>query len=399
MKKWGHLALRFSLLIGVCGCADPANSDGSGSGPANSDGSGIGEGSGNVEGSGSGAAAFDFAAPGPYRVGVRSLPLADAARSRAWTAEVWYPTVAEGSASDLLAFATTSDERALLERLYSEAPEGCATASMQAIRNAAPGLGEPLPVIFFSHCHGCTRFELFTVAEQLASYGFAVVAPDHTGNTLFAHEAGNPAPINATFLNTRVEDMLFTAAAAFDSAGPFAAAGLRFDAARMGVMGHSFGAATAAWTGERLPEVKGVVAIAAPMESPLLPGPTVAALPFPTLFLLAREDNSITELGNRFIRNNHAAASSPSWLIEVADAGHWSPSDICGLTADFAAGCGNGRRMTGRAPFTYVENGAARRATAATVTAFFASVLTADRRGAAYLNAGRFDIETTLLTR
>ena len=70
-----------------------------------------------------------------------------------------------------------NDERALLERLYAEAPEGCATASTQAIRNAAPELGEPLPVIFFSHCHGCTRFELFTVAEQLASYGFAVVAP------------------------------------------------------------------------------------------------------------------------------------------------------------------------------------------------------------------------------
>lgn len=389
MKKWGHLSLLFCIFGGVCGCADAGSGDGSGSG----------EGSGNVEGSGSGVAAFDFAAPGPYRVGVRSLPLVDTAHARAWTAEVWYPTVAEGSASDLLAFATTLDERALLERLYAAAPLGCATQSTLAIRNAALGVGELLPVIFFSHCHGCTRFEFFTVAEQLASYGFAVVAPDHAGNTLFAHESGTPAPLNATFLNTRVEDMLFTAAAAFDVAGPFAAAGLRFDAARIGVMGHSFGAATAAWTGERLPDVKGVVAVAAPMESPLLPGPTVAALRLPTLFLLAREDNSITELGNRFIRNNHAAAASPSWLIELVNAGHWSPSDICGLTTDFAAGCGDGRRMTGRAPFSYVDNGVARRSTAAMVTAFFASVLVGDARGVAYLNAGRFEIETTLSKR
>jgi pimeloyl-ACP methyl ester carboxylesterase len=193
--------------------------------------------------------------------------------------------------------------------------------------------------------------------------------------------------------------MLFTAAAAFDEAGPFAAAGLRFDAARVGVMGHSFGAATAAWTGERLSGVRAVAALAAPMESPLLPGPTMAALPLPTLFLLAREDNSITELGNRFIRNNHGAAASPSWLVELADAGHWSPSDLCGLTTEFAAGCGDGRRMTGRAPFTYVESGAARRTTAALVTAFFASVLTADARGLSYLNAGRFDLETTLSKR
>lgn len=393
MNKWSHLSLLSAFVIGLCGCAVSAREGGAGNGE------GTGSGAGSGDGSGSGAAAFDFAAPGPYRVGVRSLPLVDSARSRAWTAEVWYPTVEEGSASDLLAFATSSEERALLEQLYPASPEGCATRSTQAIRNAAPAGSGPLPVIFFSHCHGCTRFELFTVAEQLASYGFAVVAPDHAGNTLFAHEAGTPAPINAAFLNTRVEDMLFTAAAAFDPAGPFAAAGLRFDAARMGVMGHSFGAATAAWTGERLPGMKAVVALAAPMESPLLPGPMMAALPLPTLFLLAREDNSITELGNRFIRNNHAAAASPSWLIELADAGHWSPSDICGLTVDFAAGCGEGRRMTGRAPFTYLDNGAARQATAAMVTAFFASVLTGDARGAAYLNAGLFGIETTLLKR
>ena len=237
------------------------------------------------------------------------------------------------------------------------------------------------------------------MAEQLASYGFAVVAPDHADNTLFAHETGTPAPINAAFLNTRVEDMLFTAAAAFDEEGPFSAMGLRLDAARIGLMGHSFGAATAAWTAERLAGVKAVAALAAPMESPLLPGPTMAALPQPTLFLLAREDNSITELGNRFIRNNHAAAASPSWLVELADAGHWSPSDICGLTADFGAGCGEGRRMTGRAPFTYVDNAAARRTTAALVTAFFAARILGDGRGEPYLDAGRFGLETTLSRR
>ena len=399
MKKWSHISLFLALTVGLVACSDAASGDGSGIGSGGGIGSGSGEGSGNVEGSGSGEAAFDFAAPGPYRVGVRSLPLADAARSRAWTVEVWYPTAAEGSASDLLDFATTPDERALLERLYPDAPEGCVTKSTQAIRDAAPAGSEPLPVIFFSHCHGCTRFELFTVAEQLASYGFAVVAPDHAGNTLFAHETGAPAPINAVFLNTRVEDMLFTAASAFDEAGIFAAAGLHLDADRIGVMGHSFGAATAAWTAERLAGAKAVAALAAPMESPLLPGPTMVALPQPTLFLLAREDNSITELGNRFIRNNHAAAATPSWLVELADAGHWSPSDICGLTADFAAGCGEGRRMTGRAPFTYVDNDAARRTTAALVTAFFAAHVGGDARGAAYLNEGLFGIETTLLKR
>lgn len=341
----------------------------------------------------------DYAKPGAFGVGVRSILLEDSARGRSWTAEVWYPTAAEGSASSVLDFATGAEERALLERLYPAAPAGCVSQTTDAVRDAAPLASTPLPVVFFSHCHGCTRFELFTVAQQLASYGFAVVAPDHAGNTLFAHTTGAPAPINAAFLETRVQDMLFTASAALSPSGPFRAAGLVFDTARMGLMGHSFGAATAAWTGERLAGAKAVFAIAAPMESPLLPGPTMSALTVPTLFLLAKEDNSITELGNRFIRNNHAAAASPSWLVEMADAGHWSPSDICGLDSPFLAGCGDGRRMTGRAPFTYVSNEVARGAAAAMAAAFFDATLNGIAEGSAYLDGGMFGAESTLSRR
>lgn len=386
------VALLFGVAVG-CASSDPA--DGSEGTDLSADDAGSGSGAG----SGSVVQGTDYALRGPSRVGVRSIEVDDAARARRWTAEVWYPTDAEGSEAAVLDFATGVEERALFERLYSAAPQGCVTGSTRAVRDAAPNSATPLPVIFFSHCHGCTRFELFSVAEQLASYGFAVVAPDHAGNTLSAHATGTPAPINAAFLETRVEDMLFTAAEAFASDGPFAAAGLAFDAERVGIMGHSFGAATAAWTGERLAGAKAIFAIAAPMESPLLPGPTMVALPRPTLFLLAKEDNSITELGNRFIRSNHAAAASPSWLVEMADAGHWSPSDICGLDTPFLAGCGAGRRMTGRAPFTYVDNERARGATAALAAAFFSSTIKGERSGEAYLDAGSFGVESTLSRR
>lgn len=388
MKKWMGRCLLIGLFAAPSACA--GDSETKAATPVG----------GSGEGSGSGVVATrDFALPGDSRVGVRSIALVDSSRSRAWTAEVWYPTDEEGSGSSPLEFATSAEERALFEGLYLAAPADCVTTSTGAIRDALPRVGGPLPVVFFSHCHGCTRFELFTAAEQLASYGFAVVAPDHAENTLFAHASGSPAPINAVFLETRVQDMLFTAAAAFDTAGPFSQAGLSFDGERVGVMGHSFGAATAAWTGERLAGAKAVFAIAAPMESPLLPGPTMAALPMPTLFLLAKEDNSITELGNRFIRNNHAAAASPSWLVEMAEAGHWSPTDICGLDAPLMAGCGEGRRMTGRAPFSYIDNSQARTATAALATAFFSATLLGDQTGSAYLDAGRFGPATTLSKR
>lgn len=390
-------AIAVLLLCTACSVSEPPPT-GQGDG---SDSAGAGSGaSGSGDGSGSSVSLTDFAIPGPNRVGVRTVEITDSERSRSWHVEVWYPTSdSEGSASDPLAFATSDDERALFASRYETAPADCPTRSTRAVRDALPASDLPLPVVFFSHCHGCSRFELFTVAEQLASYGIAVVAPDHTGNTLYDHSTGTPAPINAAFLETRVQDMLFTAAAALGADGPFGDGSLRLDAARIGVMGHSFGAATAAWTGERLAGVRAVAAIAAPMESPLLPGPTIAALSLPTFFLLAREDNSITELGNRFIRNNHAAASSPSWLVELDDAGHWSPSDICGLDSAFAAGCGEGRRMTGRAPFTYVDNAAARRATAAMMTAFFEAHLADNTLGTAYLAASDFGLGSTLSAR
>ena len=55
--------------------------------------------------------------------------------------------------------------------------------------------------------------------------------------------------------------------------------------------------------------------------------------------------------------------------------------------------------MTGRAPFTYVDNAQARTATAALATAFFSATLLGDQTGSAYLDAGRFGPATTLSKR
>ena len=60
--------------------------------------------------------------------------------------------------------------------------------------------------------------------------------------------------------------------------------------------------------------------------------------------MLAEEDNSILEVGNTFLRDNFDRAPPPVWRVDIADAGHWSVSDICGLTEKFIAGCGDGVR-------------------------------------------------------
>jgi predicted dienelactone hydrolase len=161
------------------------------------------------------------------------------------------------------------------------------------------------------------------------------------------------------------------------------------DPTRVGVVGHSFGAVTAGKVAQDDPRIGAALALAAPMQNPLVPGVTLAELTEPLGFLVAVEDNSITEIGNNFMRDNFAMAPGPAWKAEVADAGHWSVSDLAGLTAGFAAGCGAGTRQTDNSAFTYLPTSTGRGLTAAYATAFFQAYLSDDADARGYLDAER----------
>ena len=125
------------------------------------------------------------------------------------------------------------------------------------------------------------------------------------------------------------------------------------------------------------------------MDNPLIPGVDLAQLHVPLFFEVAEEDNSITEVGNKLIRGNFDDATVPVWKIEVADAGHWSVSDVDGVVDAFAAGCGAGVRQTDGSDFTYLDPATGRSIAAAYVTAFFRAELEDDAGAAAYLTSGR----------
>jgi len=115
----------------------------------------------------------------------------------------------------------------------------------------------------------------------------------------------------------------------------------------------------------------------------------IAELHVPLVFVLAREDNSIGELGNKLLRNNVAAAVAPVWELDVTDAGHWSLSDVDGAADIFMAGCGAGTRQTDGSAFTYLDPTTGRALAAAYVTAFFRATLDGDAGARAYLDAAR----------
>ncbi|WP_106391030.1 alpha/beta hydrolase family protein [Enhygromyxa salina] len=307
--------------------------------------------------------------------------------------ELWYPATraAAGAEQALTDFVIDEPDAASFAALVDVAPAECVRT--QTASAAAPELAEiagPWPTLVFSHCHGCARFSSFSLAEHLASHGFLVAAVDHAGSTVFDQLADELPPIDEATLELRRDDVMRVIDELLDPAAtslPDPFVGLA-DGERLGVFGHSFGSVTTGKVLQDDPRPRAGVAIAAPIENPLLPGVTMAGIDEPLMLFVAVEDNSITEFGNAAIRQNFTDANAPAWKLEFADTGHFAFSDLAGLSDYFSAGCGEGERQTDGAPFTYADPFAVRSLAAGRVAAFFALHLLGDDEALAQLEAG-----------
>lgn len=323
---------------------------------------------------------------GDFAVGSRRFTVEDTARTRSLVVQAWYPT--DAAAADV-AVEELEDEpnRTAYADLLAAAPAGCPTQTAHVAVDAAPAAG-PFPLVMFSHCHDCVRWSSFTIAERLASHGFVVVAVEHTDNALWDYLDMTDVPLDADFLPVREGDVRFVI-------DEVLAGDLPVDPETIGMFGHSFGSVTAGLVAQDDDRIDAVFGIAAPMENPLLEGVTIADVDLPIGFLVAQEDNSITEFGNTLIRDNYDQAPGPAWKIEVPDAGHWSFSDLVGVAEPFPAGCGDGVRQTNGDAFTYLDPETGRGIGASYVTAFFKATLLDDAGAEAYLTSQRSGVEAT----
>ena len=299
---------------------------------------------------------------GAWSVGHRSVVLEDA--ERPLTVEVWYPAEATPGRTAVADAFLTGEQQSDYAAWLAAADPDCPTATTSAVADAAQALVGSWPAVVFSHCHTCTRFSSFTLAQRLASHGIVVVAPDHAGNTLFDTE---PLGLSVETLELRRADGVRSLDALLDGSLGI----VDIDAAAIGAVGHSFGSVTAGAVAQSDARITAAMGIAAPMENPLLPGVDIAALSVPLMFLVAVEDNSITEAGNILIRSNFEAATAGAYKAEVADAGHWSFSDLCGLVEDFEPGCGADERQTDGEAFEYLPAAEGRDIAATLAAAFF----------------------------
>ena len=342
---------------------------------------------GGVAGTGGDAAAMpamDAAAdsgvepPASYAVGTRRIEIAGP-MNRTLPVQLWYPAVESARAQAQAGrpaseFEPEGPRRTQLATLMAAAP-ACTNKTMHAAD--APAVferAEPFPLILFSHCFVGTRFALFSVAERLASLGFVVAAADHTGETLYDYVAGSFELLTPEELERRAADVAALLDVLLDADAAAMPADLRgaLDADRIGMFGHSFGSMTTGVVTSREPRIKASAFIAASASADGVSPVVVSQLHPPALFIVAIEDNSITEIGNAAIRDDYAAYPQPALKIELADAGHWSVSDLNGIVDVFMPGCGMATRQT-RAfeSFTYLDPEVAREITRRYVGAFF----------------------------
>ena len=305
----------------------------------------------------------------PQGVGVLTTSITDEARDRTLPVEIWYPTESTEGASEVLDFERGARREALAP-LLEAAPSDCVARTTTATRDA-PALAGDYPLVLYTHCYTCTRWSAHAVIERLVSEGFVVVAADHEGDTLFDALQGTQSELTNELVDVREADVRLLLDQVLD--GGVLPEGVSAIPSQVGLLGHSIGSVTAGRVAQNDARIAAVLGMAAPMENILYGEVSMENIEIPVGMLEATEDNSIGVIGNTFIEQNFQVANTPAYKLDIVDAGHWSVTNIAGLTEGFAPGCGDGDRQTNGEPFTYIGVGEANDYTASFASAFFAA--------------------------
>jgi predicted dienelactone hydrolase len=203
---------------------------------------------------------------GPYQVGIVDRELVDKMRGRRLMVSVWYPAAQRGRPAPL-----TQHPDEIMTALANLA--GLPTPLFQHLRyvtlaasEGVPALANspPFPVLVFSHGLVGLRLQNSSTLQELASWGYVVVALDHTdaaavtvfpdGEARFYNleRFGIPSGIepDKTLVTERVfpvwvadQRFVYDTLETWEANDPLLAG--KLDLTRVGSLGHSFGGATA----------------------------------------------------------------------------------------------------------------------------------------------------------
>ena len=257
-------------------------------------------------------------ATGPYAVGRTTFDVVDPARAgRTFKVDVWYPSRPRD---------VVGKPKSVIDLLLAQTPSPLAYDNPVV----APGR---FPLVVFSHGSGGIRFQSWFLMEHLASHGFIVAAPDHTGNTAVDAIFGSSTPFEVSARNrpldvslviTRMLDRGQTETDAFDH---------HLLRRKIAVMGHSFGgftavAAAAGWADVPAdPRVKAIIPIAA-ATNPFTDA-QLGSVKVPSLWLHGTSD--ITVPIAQTARAWSLQTASPRYRVDIRQGGHSSFTNACDI--------------------------------------------------------------------
>jgi predicted dienelactone hydrolase len=280
-------------------------------------------------------APLDPLARGPHPIGVTTIELASAGRRI--LVEIWYPATVEavGRPTDLYTYP---------EGAPPQAVDGVEAACLAiepldsgAVRDAAPSEAGPFPLVVFSHGTTSTRVQSASVTSHLATHGFVVASPDHTGDTLveFFESKGGQNPLDDAALamevaSHRVADVSAIIDALGTPAPDDACFGGLVDGARVGAFGHSFGGFTAlAAEGGALFDAGPDARVKAVL--PVAPGGVAFTKVGSDPLLAMGGDADVTTTFTEETKKAYDRAAQPKYLVKLLAAGHLTTSDMCQL--------------------------------------------------------------------
>ncbi len=257
---------------------------------------------------------------GAWAVGVRAFELVDPSREdRSLATVLWYPVLpaeAEGAPAfydfGVFGFGATSDVA------VGDAPAA-----------TVPG---GFPLVVFSHGSGGINTQSTTLMETLASHGFVVVSPNHTGNTavdafftrlVSFEQSAWDRPRDVSFV---IDEMLDSNETPGD---PLFG---RIDSFRIGVAGHSFGgftsiATVAGWEDyERDPRVRAIAPIA-PLAAAYTPA-QLASVWVPILILGGTLDDTTPIVPNSVLPYEEPL-SRRIYRADITGATHTAFANVC----------------------------------------------------------------------